>query len=257
MIYFTETDDTGRINATTSHKEYAADSYFEFDFPEDFDFSNQREYRIVKGELIRDVAPPSKSEIESQMAFTKEQQMRKAIELFVRTANLTDDQALELSLLHDEWKDDKPYTRGDTCRYEGFVWRCIEDHVAQPSWNPVAAPSLWAKILPGQSGDIGVWQQPGPTNPYQYGDKVTHEGKTWISDIDGNVWEPGVYGWSETGDTPAPPADDFPEYVAGKEYFYGNQITYVSEHYVCVYPKGMPCVWSPDEYPAGWKKLSS
>ena len=27
--------------------------------------------------------------------------------------------------------------------------------------------------------------------------KVQHGGKTWVSDVDNNVWEPGVYGWSE------------------------------------------------------------
>ena len=26
---------------------------------------------------------------------------------------------------------------------------------------------------------------------------MTHKGKTWISDADNNVWEPGVYGWTE------------------------------------------------------------
>ena len=26
-------------------------------------------------------------------------------------------------------------------------------------------------------------------------------GKTWISDIDNNVWEPGVYGWTELDTT--------------------------------------------------------
>ena len=44
---------------------------------------------------------------------------------------------------------------------------------------------------------ITEWEQPDSTNPYMQGDKVTHNGKTWISDIDGNVWEPGVYGWNE------------------------------------------------------------
>ncbi|WP_270217645.1 carbohydrate-binding protein [Dorea longicatena] len=38
---------------------------------------------------------------------------------------------------------------------------------------------------------------PDSTNPYAKGDKVTHNGKTWISTADGNVWEPGVYGWEE------------------------------------------------------------
>ena len=28
-------------------------------------------------------------------------------------------------------------------------------------------------------------------------EKVTHNGKTWVSDVDSNVWESGVYGWSE------------------------------------------------------------
>ena len=32
------------------------------------------------------------------------------------------------------------------------------------------------------------------------GDKVTHNDKTWISDIDYNIWETGVYGWSEVTD---------------------------------------------------------
>ena len=44
---------------------------------------------------------------------------------------------------------------------------------------------------------IPEWEQPDSTNPYMKGDKVTHGGKTWVSDIDNNVWEPGVYGWSE------------------------------------------------------------
>lgn len=29
------------------------------------------------------------------------------------------------------------------------------------------------------------------------GDKVRHNDKVWISIIDNNVWEPGVYGWNE------------------------------------------------------------
>ena len=28
------------------------------------------------------------------------------------------------------------------------------------------------------------------------GDKVTHNGLRWISAADSNVWEPGVYGWT-------------------------------------------------------------
>jgi hypothetical protein len=44
---------------------------------------------------------------------------------------------------------------------------------------------------------IPEWEQPDSTNPYMKGDKVAHNSKTWVSDVDNNVWEPGVYGWTE------------------------------------------------------------
>ena len=65
--------------------------------------------------------------------------------------------------------------------------------------TPTAAPSLWAKVLTSETGEPLPWQQPDNTNPYMKGDKVTHGGKTWVSTMDNNVWEPGVYGWEETG----------------------------------------------------------
>lgn len=197
MLRYVATDNIGRVTVTVSDKEYTDETYFKFDFPDEFDFGKQNDYRIVKGKLAHDPAPPTEEELATQKEYERRTQMNQAVMLFVRTADLTDEQALSVSMLHEEWKPDVPYVRGDRRLYNDKVYRCIEDHVSQLSWNPVAAPSLWAPILPGQSGDIGVWEQPGPMNTYQKGDKVTHNGKTWISDIDGNVWEPGVYGWTE------------------------------------------------------------
>lgn len=34
------------------------------------------------------------------------------------------------------------------------------------------------------------------TDAYNRGDKVRHNDAVWVSDVDGNVWEPGVYGWT-------------------------------------------------------------
>ena len=43
-----------------------------------------------------------------------------------------------------------------------------------------------------------AWVQPVPgiNEPYPKGAKVTHKDKRWTSNLDGNVWEPGVYGWT-------------------------------------------------------------
>lgn len=119
----------------------------------------------------------------------------------VKTARnaLTDEQALECSAIYAEWSANSPgYTVGYRVLYNGKLYKCLQAHTPQEAWTPTAAPSLWAEILPGQDGTaIGEWTQPDSTNPYKMGDKVTHNGKTWESTIDGNVWEPGVYGWTE------------------------------------------------------------
>ena len=54
---YTNVDTTGRITVTTPRKEFAGEDAFEFEFPEDFDFAIQDEYKIVNGELIHDPLP--------------------------------------------------------------------------------------------------------------------------------------------------------------------------------------------------------
>ena len=112
---------------------------------------------------------------------------------------MTDEQALECADLYPEWiGEGRVYSVGDRVVYEGKLYKCLQDHTSQYAWTPSAAPSLWAEILAGQDGtDIGEWTQPDSTNPYMTGDRVTHNGKTWESTVDNNVWEPGVYGWCE------------------------------------------------------------
>ncbi len=89
------------------------------------------------------------------------------------------------------------YEAGLKLNYNGTVYKVLQAHISQPDWTPAAAPSLFAEVLTDPDR-ILPWKQPDSTNPYAKGDKVTHKGFTWISDIDGNVWEPGAYGWSKT-----------------------------------------------------------
>lgn len=114
-------------------------------------------------------------------------------------AALTDEQALKAAAIYPLWNSSAAYAAGDRVRYDGVLYKCLQAHTAQPSWTPAAAPSLWAKVVTSETGEPLPWEQPDSTNPYMKGDKVTHGGKTWVSTIDNNVWEPGVYGWEETG----------------------------------------------------------
>lgn len=127
------------------------------------------------------------------------QQLRATMDTAV--GMLTNEQAVKVVALFPLWNPQATYAVGDRVRYAGNLYRCLQPHTAQETWNPVDAPSLWAKVLTDPGGAILPWEQPDSTNPYMKGDKVTHNGKTWESLIDNNVWEPGVTGteslWKE------------------------------------------------------------
>ena len=113
-------------------------------------------------------------------------------------STMTDETALTAVELFPAWAIGKAYAVNDRAQYNGTLYKCIQAHTSQADWNPVDAPSLWAEVLAGQDGTaIGEWVQPDSTNPYMRGDKVNYKGKLYESEVDNNVWEPGVYGWVE------------------------------------------------------------
>lgn len=134
----------------------------------------------------------------------------------------------------DEWEQPdstNPYMAGDKVTHNGEVWVSLVDNNV---WEPGATgtESLWEVVgeddepeggtvtepeggepegtepdggdggepegtEPDEgddAGDIEEWQQPDSTNPYMAGDVVSHNGGTWCSLVDGNVWEPGTVG---------------------------------------------------------------
>lgn len=87
-------------------------------------------------------------------------------------------------------------TKGyDRYQYNGTLYKCVQAHTPQSDWTPDKTPALWVKV---SLEEWPEWTQPaGAHDAYKKGDKVTHNGKKWESTADANVWEPGVYGWSE------------------------------------------------------------
>ena len=109
----------------------------------------------------------------------------------------TDEQALAVPVLYPAWRSGVDYVTGLRILYDNSLYKVLQDHTSQNDWTPDAASSLFAKVLIPDETTISEWEQPDSTNAYSQGDKVMHNGKTWISDVDNNVWEPGVYGWTE------------------------------------------------------------
>ena len=104
--------------------------------------------------------------------------------------------------------------------------------------------------------DGGTWVQPsGALDSYPAGAKVTHGGKTWVSTVAANVWEPGIAGWKAQGGVDAggqPTIPDFVQPDSTTAYKTGDKVKYQGKTYQSLIDNN---VWSPSDYPGGWKEL--
>lgn len=117
--------------------------------------------------------------------------------ILLASESLSDEVASTVPDLFDGWQTDTAYDVGDRRKYNGTLYKCLTAHISQSTWTPDVSPSLWVRTDdPGE--EWPEWVQPlGSTDAYPAGAKVSHNEKHWISNIDANIWEPGVYGWDE------------------------------------------------------------
>lgn len=106
----------------------------------------------------------------------------------------SDEQALQAVAVYPAWREGVSYAEGERVRHDGELYRVLTAHESQAAWTPDAAPSLFARVLMPEDGSVPAWQQPESTNGYAKGDRVEHNGRTWESLVDNNVWEPGATG---------------------------------------------------------------
>ena len=90
--------------------------------------------------------------------------------------------------------------RADGEEYVALGWKVVHDGKTWVSlidgntWEP--GVSGWREVI--EEGGIPAWVQPtGAHDAYKTGDQVSHNGDTWTSTVDGNVWEPSAYGWTK------------------------------------------------------------
>ena len=110
------------------------------------------------------------------------------------TSYLDDEQAESVTNLFPFWEADMEYSVGDRRQFEELLYRCVQAHTSQIGWEPPNVPALWVRT---STEEWPEWVQPiGAHDAYNAGDKVSHLEKHWVSDVDANIWEPGVYGWT-------------------------------------------------------------
>lgn len=194
------------------------------------------------------------------------EQMRKALQMFA--ASLGEDDALMIASVYPDWDgNNRPYKTGAWVKYgedamgDARLYQVLQDHTSQSQWTPDTATSLYKRV--GVSADgTPKWVQPvGATDAYNKGDVVEHNGAKWVSDIDANVWEPGVYGWTKQGNPqptePDTPTDNIKEFVqptgAHDSYAKGDKVRFNGKVYESLIDNN---AYSPSDYPAGWKEIT-
>lgn len=112
-------------------------------------------------------------------------------------ASLDDSDALDGVELFPAWGVGIDYARTVRVRYDDKLYRCEQAHTSQDGWEPPNVPALWTEVA--KPGEIPVWKQPtGAQDAYNKGDRVYYPTKlddVYVSLIDANVYQPGVYGW--------------------------------------------------------------
>ena len=93
----------------------------------------------------------------------------------------------------EEWRQPlgshDAYMTGDRVLFNGEVYISKID-------NNVWSPDVYGWELETSGEEYPKWVQPtGAHDAYALGAIVAHNGQLWISTVDANVWEPGVYGW--------------------------------------------------------------
>ena len=112
-------------------------------------------------------------------------------------ANLPDEDALQAVELFPQWVTDHAYAVDERLQYKNVLYRVVQAHTSQADWTPDITPALFVVV------SLDEWpefvQPTGAHDAYKKGDKVTFNGKHYISLIDANVYSPTAYpaGWQE------------------------------------------------------------
>ena len=113
------------------------------------------------------------------------------------SVSLPDEDALQAVELFPQWVTGRAYAVDERLQYKNVLYRVVQAHTSQADWTPDITPALFVVV------SLDEWpefvQPTGAHDAYKKGDKVTFNGKRYISLIDANVYSPAAYpaGWQE------------------------------------------------------------
>ena len=131
-------------------------------------------------------------------------ELRKAIQLFLATLDADKDteNIMAVASVYPKYKVGVAYkvkevfSYGENAVGDPQLYQVLQAHTSSAEWTPDTSTSLYKAIGVSTNG-YPEWVQPlGASDAYNKGDEVSYDNKIWVSDVDANVWQPGVYGWT-------------------------------------------------------------
>jgi len=166
--------------------------------------------------------------------------------IFRLRENLTEEELRNVLGKYLSYEVDKAYSSGNKFVYRSKLYKVVQSHTSQVSWQPDLTPALYTEVMP--EAVIGPWRQPlGAHDAYRIGDRVTFNSQVYVCTSDYNVYAPDVTGWAleESGD------EEFPEWVqplgAHDAYALGDVVSHNGQLWISIVASN---VWEPGIY--GW-----
>ena len=114
---------------------------------------------------------------------------------------LTGHEIAEVMALFRPWRVGEFLEADDLRVYDDKLYKINQDHTTQAGWLPPDESALYTEVAP--PGTIPEWSpREGAHDAFRIGEKVTHNGRLWLSHHDSNGWEPGTVDasiWEDIG----------------------------------------------------------
>lgn len=95
-----------------------------------------------------------------------------------QVSELPDEQAKKVPALFPLWETEKAYAVGDRVWYQASLYKCVQAHTSQTTWNPKDAVSLWANVSEESQEADGSRE-----HPYQWESGMTsYNGKYYTEE---------------------------------------------------------------------------
>lgn len=114
--------------------------------------------------IVRDLTPEELSALETQSRLatiaerarplTIEEVTSLLISQQINTLTVDDNTALRMKNYYPEWATSVSYEPGFKVQYKGKLWRAVQAHTSQDTWEPDNAASLWETINETHTGAV-------------------------------------------------------------------------------------------------------